>query len=76
MLHRIIINLFFVKYLFFMIILCFVTPLSAQSVEKSELILKWERLASRADEVLEKSQASNDTLKIILADLLKQRKEV
>ncbi|PQM62255.1 MAG: DUF3772 domain-containing protein [Rhodobacteraceae bacterium] len=76
MLHRIIINLFFVKYLFFMIILCFVMPLSAQSVEKSELILKWERLASRADEVLEKSQASNDTLKIILADLLKQRKEV
>jgi potassium efflux system protein len=50
--------------------------LEAQSADKTDLILKWDRLASRADEVLERSQASNDTLKIILSDLLKQRKEV
>ena len=50
--------------------------LEAQSADKTDLILKWDRLASRADEVLERSQASNDNLKIILSDLLKQRKEV
>ena len=50
--------------------------LEAQSTDKTDLISKWDRLASRADEVLERSQASNDTLKIILSDLLQQRKEV
>jgi len=50
--------------------------LEAQSVDKTDFISKWDRLASRADEVLERSEASNDTLKIILSDLLQQRKEV
>ena len=59
----------------FLLILAIGT-LEAQSVDKTDLILKWDRLASRADEVLERSQASNDTLKIILSDLLQQRKEV
>ena len=54
----------------------FLGSVSAQTIETNALIAKWERLASRADEVLEKSQASNDTLKIILSDLLQQRKEV
>ncbi len=66
-----ILNIFFLLVAFFV-----VKPVVAQNVETNALILKWERLASRADEVLERSQASNDTLKIILSDLLKQRKEV
>ena len=54
----------------------FLSSVCAQTVESKNLIAKWERLAARADEVLERSQASNDTLKIILSDLLQQRKEV
>ena len=54
----------------------FLSTASAETIETNNLISKWERLASRADDVLEKSQASNDALKIILSDLLQQRKEV
>ena len=70
---RFFINLFIASSLLMMIPM---ETLRAQTVEQKELIVRWERLASRADEVLERSQASNDNLKIILSDLLKQRKEV
>ena len=70
---RFFINLFIASSLLMMIPM---ETLRAQTVEQNELIVKWDRLASRADEVLERSQASNDNLKIILSDLLKQRKEV
>ncbi len=48
----------------------------AQEQEKRNLILAWDQLATRADEVIEKSEASNEALKMILSDLLTQRKEV
>ena len=64
------------KILLLMAPIFFFSSVNAQSIDANDLISKWERLASRADEVLEKSQASNDTLKIILSDLLQQRKEV
>ena len=69
---------FFIKFgmLKVFLLIFAVGTLEAQSIDKTDLILKWDRLASRADEVLERSQASNDTLKIILSDLLQQRKEV
>ena len=70
---RFFINLFIASSLLMMIPK---ETLRAQTVEQNELIVRWDRLASRADEVLERSQASNDNLKIILSDLLKQRKEV
>ena len=64
------------KILLLMAPIFFFSSVNAQNIAANDLISKWERLASRADEVLEKSQASNDTLKIILSDLLQQRKEV
>ena len=50
--------------------------LHAQASEQKAIIVQWEKLATRAEEVVSKAEASNETLKIILSDLLKQRKEV
>ena len=69
---------YFLRIFLFEVFLLLVTVagVHGQTADKIDMISKWDRLASRADQVVERSQASNDTLKIILSDLLKQRKEV
>ncbi len=50
--------------------------LYAQNSGQEAQVIQWDKLASRAEEVVSKAEASNEALKIILSDLLKQRKEV
>ena len=62
---------YFLRIFLFEVFLLLITVVGVhgQTADKIDLISKWDRLASRADQVVERSQASNETLKIILSDL-------